>query len=53
MKMKPFASRATNTCAEDALAKAIDKNPIEGWDLTREHHFHPERECGFDIASRA
>lgn len=36
--------------AEDALIAALEADPVPGWDLEREHRFHPERRWRFDIA---
>lgn len=40
----------TKASAEDALAAALDANPIPGWDLAREYSFHPTRKWRFDFA---
>lgn len=36
--------------AEEYLMKALERDPVPGWDLTREHRFHPERMWRFDFA---
>lgn len=36
--------------AEEALAQALEGNPLPGWDLTREYRFHPDRRWRFDFA---
>jgi very-short-patch-repair endonuclease len=36
--------------AEEYLARALAEDPIPGWDLTREHRFHPVRRWRFDFA---
>jgi very-short-patch-repair endonuclease len=36
--------------AEECLVAALEASPLEGWDLTREFRFHPERRWAFDLA---
>lgn len=36
--------------AEEALATELAKVALPGWDLTREHRFHPTRKWRFDFA---
>lgn len=38
------------SAAEDALARALEANPIPGWDLVREYRFDPTRKWKFDFA---
>jgi very-short-patch-repair endonuclease len=36
--------------AEDWLVAELERNPIPGWDLVREHRFHPTRRWRWDLA---
>lgn len=36
--------------AEDYLMKALQRDPVPGWDLVREHRFHPTRLWRLDFA---
>lgn len=36
--------------AEENLFNALMREPIPGWDITREYRFHPVRKWRFDIA---
>lgn len=36
--------------AEEALNAALWADPLPGWDLVREHRFHPGRQWRFDFA---
>lgn len=36
--------------AEEALARALDANPIPGWDLVREYRFDATRKWKYDFA---
>lgn len=36
--------------AEEALAEALARRPLPGWDLTPQYKFHPERRWTFDFA---
>lgn len=36
--------------AEEALNAALWADPLPGWDLVREHRFHPGRRWKFDFA---
>lgn len=41
---------SVRSAAEDALVAALEADPLEGWDLTREYRFHPTRRWRFDLA---
>lgn len=41
---------AVKSAGEEALVAALEAEPLPGWDLTREHRFHPERRWRFDVA---
>lgn len=36
--------------AEECLAKALEAEPLPGWDLVRQYRFHPTRRWTFDFA---
>lgn len=36
--------------AEECLSRALEADPIPGWDLARQHRFHPTRKWAFDFA---
>ncbi len=35
---------------EECLAAALEADPLEGWDLTRQYRFEPSRRWTFDFA---
>lgn len=39
-----------SSAAEEALVRELEAAPLPGWDLVREHRFHPERRWRFDLA---
>jgi very-short-patch-repair endonuclease len=41
---------SVKSLAEEALHEALLAEPLPGWDLCREHEFHPERAWRFDFA---
>lgn len=53
-KSSPSAASARRpskrSLAEEALAEALEADPLPGWDLTREFVFHEERKWRFDFA---
>ena len=38
------------SAAEECLARALAADPLPGWDLVREHRFHPTRKWRWDFA---
>lgn len=41
---------AKTSKGEACLAAALEADPVPGWDLTREHQFHPARKWRWDIS---
>lgn len=40
---------AKTSKAEECLAAALEADALPGWDLTREHQFHPVRKWRWDL----